>query len=61
MARKVETYRVYGTDGLNSFDEYCDATSPQVAVDLVREWHSFDDVEKKYEVVEVARVVSDWK
>lgn len=57
MRNELKMYRVYGReDDWNSFDEYCEASSPQRAVDRVREWHG-----EGYEVIEVSRVIKGWK
>ena len=56
MMGKLNMYRVYGhfKNG-NIFDEYCQASTAQVAVDRVREWYPDGEVE------EIAKVVKGWK
>ena len=49
-------YRVYGQEGLEGFDEYYSATIAQEAVDLAREAHG-----EAYRVIEVSKVVRNWK
>ena len=64
MKDDLKLYRVYGERGLETIDEYCHAMSAQHAVDRVREWHSYDDVEDgapPFVVLEVAKVVKGWK
>ena len=66
MKNELKMYRVYGRDEYDQWDEYCEASSAQNAVDRVREWHSYDDrtyngKRINYEVVEVAKVVKGWK
>lgn len=58
MPRKVGNvmYRVYGTIDGDGYDEYYSATVAQMAVDLAREAHG-----NGYEVIEVAKVVSNWR
>lgn len=53
----LKMYRVYGYDNERAYDEYCEATSAQVAVDHVREWHEGEP----YQVLEVSKVVKGWK
>lgn len=57
-AAKLKTYRVYGHDNENMFDEYCQALNAQHAVDRVREW--FSDREGVV-IEEVSKVVKGWK
>lgn len=55
---KLNLYRVYGhLSNENIFDEYCEASTAQVAVDRVREWY----LEEGCVVEEVAKVVKGWK
>ena len=66
MKNELHMYRVYGRDEYDTWNDYCEASFAQAAVDRVREWHSYDDrtyngKRIKYEVVEVAKVVKGWK
>jgi len=58
MMGKMNLYRVYGhyADG-NIFDEYCEASSAQAAVNRCREWTAEDGGV----VEEVSKVVKSWR
>ena len=56
--KDLNLYRVYGERGLDSFDEYVHGSSPQHAVDRVREWYGNDPDVK---ILEVAKVMKSWK
>lgn len=57
---KLNMYRVYGhTEDGNIFDEYCEASTAQFAVDRVREW--IQSGGQSCFVEEVAKVVKGWK
>ena len=62
MKKKKKTmdalYRVYGSNGLDSYDEYCTESSGQRAADKVRSWHEKDE---SYVVIEVSKVVHNWR
>lgn len=56
----LKQYRVYGQDsGMNNYDEYVWAMNTQHAVDRVREWHRNDG--EDYEVLEVSKIVKNWR
>ena len=50
-------YRIYGNADGTPLDEYSLAESAQAAVDDARKWHQ----NEKYVVIEVAKVVKNWK
>jgi len=61
MKSGLTMYRVFGesADG-QVYDDYCEASTAQKAVDRIREWHMSDDEE--YKVIEVSKVLkSGWK
>ena len=61
MKNEMSMYRIFGesADG-QVYDEYCEASTAQVAVDRAREWHDYD--RPGYKVIEVAKVLkSGWK
>lgn len=60
VGAELRMYRVYGYQGNAGIDEYCEAKSAQDAVDRVREWFADTD-EPPVEILEVARVVHNWK
>lgn len=58
MKQDLKMYIVDGTDAdENWYTEYFQASTPQIAVDRARECHS----EEGYEVVQVARIIHNWK
>ena len=57
--QELNSYRVYGHSGLDTFDEYVQATCSQHAVERVREWYKNDG--KECEIEEVAKIVKNWK
>lgn len=61
MKSGLSMYRVYGmSDDGQVYDDYCQASTAQIAVDRIREWRS-EDVEK-YRVIEVSKVLkSGWR